>query len=51
LTMRYWYAGRVVGAEDAACADVGTVLAAVNDTVRPRGLKARAAAGISISFS
>jgi len=49
LTMRYWYAGLVVGAEDAACADVGTVLAAVKDTVRPRGLNARAAAGMGFS--
>jgi hypothetical protein len=47
--MRYWYAGLVVGAEDTACAEVGAATAARKDTVVPRGLKGRAAAGIGFS--
>jgi hypothetical protein len=49
FTMRYWYAGRVVGAEDTACAEVGTTTAAIKDTVVPKGLNGRAAAGIGFS--
>jgi hypothetical protein len=35
---------------DLACTDVGTLLAAVKDTVMPSGLKASAAAGMIKSF-
>jgi hypothetical protein len=50
LIIRYWYAGLVVGAEETAWADVGAEVAAVNDTVVPKGLNASAAAGIGFSF-
>jgi hypothetical protein len=47
--MRYWNDDRCPVA-DLACTDVGTVPAAVNETVVPRGLKASAAAGMIKSF-
>lgn len=40
FTKRYCRAGRVVAADETACADVGAVVAAVKDTVSPVGLKA-----------